>query len=396
MKQLPSDFAILGGPRAFVEDVPVGQLYFPAWEDYENAIRAIIDRRYYTNHGPNVRELESRLEGYLQVRNAITVTNATLGLYLVCLALELKGKVLMPSFSFVATAQAVALAGLEPVFCDVDPETHQVTPSTAELALEQGVSAVCPVNLWGGTVDMGALELWSHDRNLQLYFDSAHGFGVERSEGMLGRFGRAEVFSFHATKILSAAEGGCVATNDDDLAERIRNMRSNYGIRRPIEVPLTVNARMSEGQAAIALCSLDDIDRRLERNMMTFKEYRAVLRGLPGLRLVTPTHVSRSNYQYVVVQVESAEFGLTRDALWSLLRAEGVRVRRYFKPGIHRSAPFDTLYPRYLDALPVTDDLCGTVLQLPVGALVSITDAARIGELIGDAHRHAGALQRHV
>jgi dTDP-4-amino-4,6-dideoxygalactose transaminase len=120
MKNDPSDFALLGGTREFAVEQHVGQLYFPKWEQYEAAIRGIIDRQYYTNHGPLVRELESRLEDLLQVGNAITVTNATVGLYLVYLALGLEGKVLMPSFTFIATAQAAVLAGLDPVFCDVD------------------------------------------------------------------------------------------------------------------------------------------------------------------------------------------------------------------------------------------------------------------------------------
>jgi dTDP-4-amino-4,6-dideoxygalactose transaminase len=392
MKNDPSDFALLGGTREFAVEQHVGQLYFPKWEQYEAAIRGIIDRQYYTNHGPLVRELESRLEDLLQVGNAITVTNATVGLYLVYLALGLEGKVLMPSFTFIATAQAAVLAGLDPVFCDVDPRTHQMTPTTAEGALEARVSAVCPVNLWGGTVDIPALEDWAHSHTLPLIFDSAHGFGVERTEGRLGRFGRAEVFSFHATKIMAATEGGCVCTNDDEMAERIRNMRSNYGIRRPMSVPLTVNARMSEGQAAIALTNLDGIDEHIANNRMIFDTYRSALETVPGVQLVEPSHVTRSNYQYVVLEIAEGLFGLSRDLLWSVLRAEGVRARRYFKPGIHRSVPFDALYPQYAEALPVTDALCDTVLQLPIGALGTTEAAERIGRLIADAHTHSDGL----
>ena len=259
MKRGPEDFALVGGTREFLSDLPVGQLYFPSWERYEAAIRDILERQYYTNHGPLVRELETRLESFLGVRNAVTVTNATLGLYLVALALELKGKVLMPAFTFVATAQAFLLAGVEPVFCEVDPISHHMTPDTAEAALEDGVAAVCAVNLWGGSADVPGLTRWARSQGLPLVFDSAHAFGVERSDGRVGRFGRAEVFSFHATKVMSATEGGCICTDDDDLAERIRNMRSNYGIRRAMSVPLIVQARMSEGQAAVGLASLDQL-----------------------------------------------------------------------------------------------------------------------------------------
>ena len=392
MKNSPSEFAILGGTREFAVEQHVGQLYFPEWEQYEAAMRGIVDRKYYTNHGPLVRELEARLEDFLQIRNAVTVTNATVGLYLACLALGLEGQILMPSFTFIAAAQAAVLAGLDPVLCDVDPRTHQMTPATVERALEARVSAVCPVNLWGGTCDIPALDDWARSHDLSLIFDSAHGFGIETTEGKLGRFGRAEVFSFHATKILTATEGGCVCTDDDELAERIRNMRSNYGIRRPMPVRLTVNARMSEAQAAIALASLEVIDERVANNRVIFDTYRSVLDTVPGVRLVQPSNVSRSNYQYVVIEIDDDLFGLSRDLLRSVLRAEGVRARRYFKPGIHRSVPFDTLYPQYVEALPVTDRLCDTVLQLPIGALGTTEDAERIGSLICDAHAHANGL----
>jgi dTDP-4-amino-4,6-dideoxygalactose transaminase len=395
-KRGPEDFACAGGSPTFSSAIPVGQLYFPEFDKYEAAIRGIAQRHYYTNHGPLVRDLELRLEAYLGVRNALVVANGTLGLYLVALALGLQGKIIMPSFTFIATAQAFLLAGIEPVFCDVDPLTHHITPQTAEAVLEDGVGAVCAVNLWGGTADVRGLEDWAGSRELPLIFDSAHAFGVQRAEGMVGGFGRAEVFSFHATKVMSATEGGCVCTDDDDLAERVRNIRSDNGIRRPVAVPLTVNARMSEAEAAIALMSLDDFDRRVANNRDIFEAYRSVLATVPGVRVVEPNGVVRSNYQSVVVQISETEYGLSRDDLWTVLRAEGVRGRRYFTPGTHRCVPFSSMRPQHIEALPVTDGLCKTVLQLPVGAMVTPADAATIAGLIRDAHLHAEALRAHV
>jgi dTDP-4-amino-4,6-dideoxygalactose transaminase len=396
MKERPRDFSLLGGPREFASDLPVAQLYFPQWERYEEAMRGIVQRRYYTNHGPLVAELEEQLEHLLGVRNAITVSNATMGLYLVLQALGLSGKVLMPAFTFIATAQAARLANLDLVFCDVDPESHHVTAETADHAMEPGTAALCAVNLWGGHADTDALERWAASRGVALLYDSAHGFGVETASGPLGRFGSAEVFSFHATKILSATEGGCVCTENDELAERIRNMRSNYGIRRPLRVPLTINARMSEAEAAIALMSLSDFEKRMAHNSLIFEAYRSKLQSIPGLTLVAPARVKRTNFQFVVLRVSSDEYGMSRDQLWSVLRSEGVHARRYFKPGAHRSAPFDRLYPQYVDALPTTDALCDTVLQLPVGALVTEEDAERVGQLIRDVRTHANDLLPHV
>ena len=396
MKRGPKDFACAGGSPTFASTIPVGQLYFPEWDQYEAAVRGIIQRRYYSNHGPLVRNLESRVETYLGVRNALVVANGTLGLYLVALALGLQGKVIMPSFTFIATAQAFLMAGIEPVFCEVDPLTHHMTPEAAEAVLEDGVCAVCAVNLWGGTANLPGLEDWARSHRLPLIFDSAHAFGVQRAEGMVGRFGRAEVFSFHATKVMSATEGGCICTDDDDLAERIRNIRSDNGIRRPVNVALTVNGRMSEAQAAIALMSLDDIERRVANNRNIFETYGAALATVPGVRIVEPNGVVHSNYQNAVVEISESEYGLSRDHLWAILRAEGVSVRRYFRPGAHRCVPFDKIRPQQLEALPVTDGLCQTVLQLPIGARVTPADAATIAGLIRDSHVHAEALRPRV
>jgi dTDP-4-amino-4,6-dideoxygalactose transaminase len=149
---------------------------------------------------------------------------------------------------------------------------------------------------------------------------------------------------------------------------------------------------MSEAQAAIGLLSLDDLDRRIAHNHAVFNTYAQALHDLPGIRLVQPSGVSASNFQSVVLEVDRVAFGMSRDMLWSVLRAEGVRARRYFQPGVHRSAPFDNRYPQYRDSLPVTDELCATLLQLPVGELCDRSDAERVADLVRGAHIHAGAL----
>jgi dTDP-4-amino-4,6-dideoxygalactose transaminase len=388
-----SDFALLGGERTFATNIPVGQLYFPSWERYQAMMRSIFEREYYTNHGPLVQELEARLEDLLGARHVLTVSNATVGLYLVAQALGLQGKVMVPAFTFIATAQAMSWAGLDLVFCDVDRDTHQISALSADRAFDRAVEAVVGVNLWGGSCDPSSLEAWAEERDCEIFFDSAQAFGCATEEGPIGRFGRAEVFSFHATKIVSATEGGCISTDDDDLAERIRNMRSNYGIRDAREVPLIINARMSEAQAAVALLSLDDFREIRAHNERLDHVYRDCLATLPGLSVLDPASVITTNTQYLVCEVANEEFGLSRDVLLSILKSEGVAARRYCFPGVHRSLPYSTTQPQYRDALPNTDAICANVLQLPLGARVTADDAARIADLVRDAHEHAPAIR---
>lgn len=198
----------------------------------------------------------------------------------------------------------------------------------------------------------------------------------------MGSFGALEVFSFHATKTLGCTEGGCIATNDDDLASRLRNIRSSYGAGAHVDVPITTNGRFSEAQACLALLALDDLEANVGHNEELFRLYCEALGGIGGLRVFRPVNAERSNYQSLVCEIDGAVLGLTRDELWQTLRAEGVRARRYFYPGAHRSEPYDRLLPRFVKRLPVTDRLCSRMLQLPLGALVSLEVAERISSLV--------------
>lgn len=372
--------ACLGGEPAFNRPIPVGQLYFPSWERYEQAMAGIVERGWYTNHGPLAREFEHRLAEFFGVRHAIAVTNATVGLIMALKCLGLEGKVVVPGFTFVASAQSATWAGLEVEFCDVDPITHQLTTETLRSALDADVSAILAVNLWGGTCRPSEIAAFARERELKLVFDSAHGAGVPYAGTPLGSFGDAEVFSFHATKVLSATEGGCVCTNDDELAARLRNMRSSYGAGPPAAVPLTSNGRFSEAQAAIGLMSLDDFPVNRAHNERIFEIYRDGLREIEGLSMVEPADTDRSNYQYAVVEVDEGAFGLSRDALLRALHSEKVIARRYFHPGVHRTVPYDADPERW--QLPVTDSLCGRLLQLPIGALLDEDDAGQLVELL--------------
>jgi dTDP-4-amino-4,6-dideoxygalactose transaminase len=387
-----TDLAIFGGAPAFEKPLPVGQLYFPAWKEYEARFRDIFARQYYTNQGPLAEELERRLETFLGVSHVICVTNATIGLIMVAEALGLKGRVVTPSFTFIATAQALEWANLPPIFCDVDPATHHMTPATIGGHLDDDVSAILAVNLWGGSCDQSSLQALADEHQLQLFYDSAHAFGCSVNEIPIGRFGAAEAFSFHATKVLGSAEGGCVTTNDDDLAKRLRNIRSSYGAGPPVHVVKTSNGRMSEAQAAIGLLSLDNYSSIVARNEELFGLYRKGLGDVEGLRLLAPVNVSQSNFQYVVIEVDEAEFGLSRDLLLKVLRAENIVARRYFFPGAHRCIPWVDRNPE--TTLPNTDHLCRTLIQLPIGALVSNYDVDALCALLRVIHQRAADVNK--
>jgi len=387
------NFAISGAKPRFDKPIPIGQLYFPSWERYEASFRGIFERQYYTNNGPLLTELEDKLQRFLGVKHAICVSNATFGLMMAAEVMNLSGKVILPSFTFIASAQSLSWSGIEPIFCDVDPLTHQIAIEKLDALIDEHVTGIMGVNLWGGACNPVALEQYAQKHGLKLYFDSAHAFGCAVDNTKIANFGSVEVFSFHATKVLSATEGGCVCTNDDDLASRLRSIRPSYGNTDSVEITKVANARMSEAQAAIALLSLEDFPKNQQKNETLFRLYEERLRNIPGIRLVIPAGVSFSNYQYIVCEVDEKIFGLSRDSLITVLKAENVNARRYFYPGTHRSIGYLKSLPEYNDTLPVTDSLCATCLQLPVGAMVGFDDVAAICEIIDNCQRNSHFLR---
>lgn len=344
----------------------VGQLNMPAADAFREAFAGIFERRFYANHGPLEQRLDEALAERLGVRHAISMVNATAALMLALRALGRTGEVLVPAFTFPATVQAVVWAGMTPVFCDVDPDTHTLSAAGVASRIGPATAAILGVHVWGRGCDPVALEALARRRGVGLLFDSAHAIGCSAGSRLIGGFGDAEVFSFHATKILNGAEGGCVTTNDDGLAARLRTMRSFHDGpgRLPDSGLPRLNAKMSEAQAAMALLGLGDLDALIERNRRLYELYRRHLAGMPGIRFLDHAAGERSNYQFIVIELCPDEARLSRDALLEILRTGGILARRYFFPGLHRTPPFGD---GTAAALPVTDRLCGTLIQLPSG-----------------------------
>jgi len=376
-----ADLAAFGGRPAFPADVHVGYPDLGDRRRFLSRVGEILDRRWLTNDGPCVREFERTLAERVGVRHVVATANGTLALELVFRALDLRGDVLVPSFTFIATAHALRMQGLRPVFCDVARHTHCLDPDEVARRLTPRTTGILATHLWGELCEIHALEAIAKRHDLRLIFDAAHAFGCSSADGrMAGSFGDAEVFSFHATKILNTAEGGAVATNNDDLAARLRRMR-NFGFTGYDAVDsLGTNAKMSEFAAALGLTNLESVDGWMARNRQQHSLYRSLLRDVPALELFPVSDVSRRNCQYVVTLV-SPSAGLERDELVELLHAEHVLARRYFSPGCHRMMPYrDDLDPA--TALSITDDLARRVLVLPTGASVSADDIGRIVNLL--------------
>jgi dTDP-4-amino-4,6-dideoxygalactose transaminase len=382
MKSKLDDLAIWGNPPAFPRLLHVGTPNVGDRQALFRRIEAMLDRRWLTNNGEFVQELERRIAALLGVRHCVAVVNGTLGLELVIRATGLSGEVILPSYTFVATAHALHLQGITPVFADVDPETHNLDPAAVEGLVTERTTGILAVHLWGRPADVEALSAIASRRGLTLLFDAAHAFAATHGGKRIGGFGRAEILSFHATKFFNSFEGGAVVTDDDALAAELRLLR-NFGFAGYDDVVLAgTNAKMTEVAAAMGLTSLESLDTFVEANRRNWLAYREALADLPGVRLLAYDEREISNYQYLVLEIDETRTGVTRDRIVQVLHAENVFARRYFHPGCHRMEPYRTLFPDVGRRLPTTETLARRVLTLPTGTAVGPDEVRGIAGLV--------------
>lgn len=385
MKSEPTELAIFGAPPAFQEPLHVGRPNIGDRARLLERVNEALDRRWLTNHGPLVQELEQKIAEYVGVRNCIAICNATIALEILIRAAGLTGEVIVPSFTFVATAHALQWQEITPVFADIDPHTHNLDPARVEEMITPRTTGIIGVHVWGRPCDIEGLEAVARRHGLRLLFDAAHAFGSSYNGRMIGSFGDAEVFSFHATKFFNSFEGGAIVTNDDGLATKIRLM-TNFGFVGPDDVVyIGTNGKMHEISAAMGLTSLESLDTVIEVNRRNYHSYRLELEGIPGIKLVQYDESEKCNFQYIILEIDPERANVTRDQLAAVLWAENVRARRYFYPGVHRMEPYRSYFPHAGLLLPHTESLSKRVLSLPTGTAVDPDDIIKICTIIRTA-----------
>jgi dTDP-4-amino-4,6-dideoxygalactose transaminase len=390
------ELAILGGQPTFAEAIHVGRPNIGDRQRFLTRANEMLDRNWLTNHGPFVCEFEQRVADFLGVKHCIAICNATVALEIAIRASGLSGEVIVPSFTFVATAHALRWQEITPVFCDIDPATHCLDAEKVERMITPLTTGIIGVHVWGNPCAIEKLAEIANRNSLTLMFDAAHAFGCSYKGRMIGGFGLAEVFSFHATKFLNTFEGGAVTTNSDELAAKIRLMQ-NFGFAGYDNVIyIGTNGKMAEFAAAMGLTNLENKDAVIDANYRNYCAYRRGLSGLPGISLYEYDETERANYQYVVVEVDEATAGISRDLLVEALHAENVLARRYFFPGCHRMEPYRSYFPHAGLLLPETERLCRRVMVLPTGATLAETRVDAICDLIRFISENAEAMHSRL
>ncbi|MBB6599998.1 aminotransferase class I/II-fold pyridoxal phosphate-dependent enzyme [Luteimonas sp. MC1825] len=361
-----ADLAINGAPPAYAEPLHVGRPNIGDRGTFLRLAGEMFDRHWLSNNGPLVREFESRIAARLGVKHCVAMCNGTIALEIAIRALGLTGEVIIPSYTFIATAHALHWQGITPVFADIDPATHNLDPEAVRRMITPRTSGIIGVHLWGRAAPVDALQVVADEHGIQLMFDAAHAFGCSLQGRSIGGFGRAEVLSFHATKCFNTFEGGAVVTDDDALAEAMRLMRNFGFVDFDKVIHPGTNGKMVEVCAAMGLANLESFDETIATNRRNYLAYRAAFAGLPGLAVVSYDESEQNNYHYVVLEVGD-ECPVGRDAIVAALHAENILARKYFWPGCHQMKPYRDLFPHAGMMLPETQRVAGRVVVLPSG-----------------------------
>ncbi|MBM3675055.1 MAG: DegT/DnrJ/EryC1/StrS family aminotransferase [Actinobacteria bacterium] len=375
--------ALLGGSPAFADGLPFARPFAPPLARVTSRLAPSYDRGILTN-GPLVRELEEVVATRMGVGHVVAVANCTSGLMLALHALAPAGPVLLPSFTFSASAHAISWNGLATRFAECDPATFHLDLEDAATRLD-GVGALMATHVFGAPCRPSDVERLATRVGIPVVFDAAHGFGATHEGRPLGSFGDVEVFSMSPTKPVVAGEGGLVTTNRADVAESVRLGR-DYGNPGDYDTRFVgLNARMSELHAAVALCSIDEVDMHLEIRRTIAGRYLDGLADVPGIATQAVDRHDSHTWKDFTVAVDPDAFGVSRDLLVQALRADGIDTRCYFDPPVHRQQshnqpPVD---------LPVTDRVASRVVSLPLYRDLDAAVVDRVVGVISSVHEHA-------
>ena len=348
----------------------------PPMEEYVEEIKDIWDTHWLTNMGVKHKELQKELKDFLGVENIELFTNGHMALELSMQALKLQGEVITTPFTFASTTHAIVRNGLQPVFCDIDPDDYTIDPAKIESLITDRTCAIVPVHVYGNICHIEEIDKIARKYGLKVLYDAAHTFGETYKGKSTGTFGDVSCFSFHATKAFNTIEGGASCFNDADFGKRLYQLK-NFGIKDQEHIDgVGANAKMNEFCAAMGLCNLRHLDEEIGKRQKVVERYRENLRDVPGLKLnVIQTDV-KPNYAYFPVVFEESEFGATRNEVFDKLNENNIGARKYF---YQLTSTFECYAGKFDPAeTPVALHVSKHVLTLPLYADLSMENVDRI------------------
>lgn len=341
-------------------------------EEEKQAVSEVIDSGWYA-HGPKNRELEENFAKYLGVDHALTMNSCTSCIHLAIEGLGITGEVILPSFTFVASANAVITGGAEPVFADIEEDTCCIDPEAIEELIGPKTEAIMPVHYGGQSADMRAIMEIAGQHNLLVIEDSAETIGGEHHGQKAGTFG-VGCFSFYPTKNMTTGEGGILTTNDDELAKKVKALLAHGIDKTTYEREnreeswyrsasyVGYNFRMSNILAAIGVEQLKKLEKMNNRRRQLARELSEALSEVSELSLPIERQDNKHVYQMYTVRVRG---GIDRDNFVKALNDKGVGASVHFYPPVHLMPPYQVDRYRKGD-LSVTEEVMGEIVTLPM------------------------------
>jgi perosamine synthetase len=344
-------------------------------------------RSGFLTQGEAVRKFEEKFSEYLGAKSSVAVCNGTVALDLALKALHLPagGEVVVPAFTFIASANSVLYQGLRPRFADVDPGTFNIDPDDLQDKINSRTKAVMGVHLYGQPFDLKAVSEICEDHHLAMIEDAAQAHGSEFRGEKVGSFGIG-CFSFYPTKNMTTGEGGMITTSDDDLAEKLRLLRNHGDMGKYNHVALGYNYRMTNIQGAIGLVQLGRLEELNGKRIENAHYYNHNIR-IKGITLPQEGEGRRHVYNQYVVKVED-DFPVNRDRLMDILKSDGIGSAVHYPKPVYRQPLYRDL-GLDKDVCPVAEEVSGRVLSLPVHPSLRPEDRSYIVEAINGIETRA-------
>lgn len=352
----------------------------PPVEEYIEEIKSIWDSHWLTNMGEKHQALQKALQDYMQVEQLELLVNGHMALEMTLQAMDLHGEVITTPFTFASTTHAIVRNGLEPVFCDIEPDTYTMDTNKLEELVTDRTCAIMPVHVYGNVCNVDEIQRLANKYGLKVIYDAAHTFGEVYRGRSVADYGDASCLSFHATKVFNTIEGGAVVYHSEELGRRIYNLK-NFGIHGPERVEAVgANAKMNEFAAAMGLCNLRHLEEEIEKRRKVVERYRDRLSGIDGLRLCPVQKELKQNYAYFPVVFEEKQFGASRNEVYDALAQQDILARKYFYPLVNSFACFHGKYDP--SDTPVAQHIANRVLTIPLYADLPLEMVDKICDII--------------
>ncbi len=352
-------------------------------EEEVEAVVRVLKSGILTNAlgaGPMVKRFEEEFARFVKAKHAIAVNSGTAALHMAVVSAGIKrgDEVVLPSFTFVAATEAVVMAEAKPVFVDIDPETYNIAPEAVKKILTKKTKAVIAVDLYGSPADLKPIREIADQHGLKIIEDAAQAHGATYNGKPVGAYADVTCWSFYASKNMTTGEGGMVTTNDDEVAETLRLIRSHGEKEKYKSVLLGHNYRMPEMEAAMGVIQLKKLPKFLAKRKENAERLTAKLRGEKSLQLPREPKGCRNSWYLYTIRVKDAD-RKRRDTIVKKLRNEGIGAEVYYPWPIHLM-PYYRKFGKW--RLPETEKASEQVLSLPVHPGVTAEQIDFIGEAV--------------